>query len=109
MTERLAAEGLLSDERFAEVLVRSRRERGYGPLRIAKELKEKGLTQEAIERWVDPRSRNWVAQASRVRRRRFGARPPKDCAERAKQARFLQYRGFTFEQIQRALKEGTED
>jgi regulatory protein len=106
---RLAAEGLLSDERYAEVIVRSRRERGHGPLRIAKELQEKGLTQEAIERWVDPRSRDWIAQARRARRRRFGTRPPKDYAERAKQARFLQYRGFTFEQIQRALKEGEED
>ncbi|BAU48015.1 RecX family transcriptional regulator [Sulfurifustis variabilis] len=109
MAARLAEEGLLSDERFAEILVRSRRERGHGPLRIAKELEEKGLTQDAIERWVDPRSRDWVAQASRVRRRKFGARPPKDYAERARQARFLQYRGFTFDQIKRALKEAGED
>lgn len=109
MAERLAAEGLLSDERFAEILVRSRRERGHGPLRITKELEEKGLAQDAIERWVDPRSRDWIAQASRVRRRKFGARPPKDYAERAKQARFLQYRGFTFEQIKRALSKGSED
>lgn len=67
------------------------------------------MPQEAIERWVDPRSRDWFAQAGRVRQRRFGARPPRDYAERAKQARFLQYRGFTFEQIQRALGKGSED
>ena len=99
----LAAEDYLSDERLAEVVVRSRQRRGYGPMRIRKELQQKGLADEAIERWSDVGSRDWLAEAERVRQKRFGGHPPSSFAERARQARFLQQRGFTYEQIQQAL------
>lgn len=105
----MVAQGLLSDERFAEVLVRSRRQRGYGPVRIRKELVEKGLAPEAIERWVDIHSDDWIAELQRVRRKKFGARAPKSFAERARQARFLQYRGFTYEQIQQVFSSRAAD
>jgi len=104
----LAAENYLSDERLAEVVARSRRRRGYGPMRIRKELERKGLD-EAIERWSDARSKEWLAELERVRRRKFGARPPSSFAERAKQARFLQQRGFTYDQIQQALSSPVAD
>ncbi|HEX9813092.1 MAG TPA: regulatory protein RecX [Burkholderiales bacterium] len=105
----LAAENYLSDERLAEVVARSRRRRGYGPMRIRKELERKGLADEAIERWSDARSKEWLAELERVRRRKFGARPPSSFAERAKQARFLQQRGFTYDQIQQALSSPVAD
>ncbi|MBI3897170.1 MAG: regulatory protein RecX [Gammaproteobacteria bacterium] len=99
----LAAQHLLSDERFAEVLVRSRRNRGYGPVRIRKELEQRGLAVEAIEQWLDIHNDEWLAELKQLWRKKFGGRVPRDYAERAKQARFLQYRGFTFDQIQRVL------
>jgi len=105
----LAAQGTLSDERFAESLVRTRRRRGYGPVRIGKELEAKGLSDEAIARWVDARSRDWFAELERVRRKKFGSRAPRSLEERARQARFLQYRGFTFEQIRQALNSPAAD
>jgi regulatory protein len=105
----LAAEDYLSDERLAEVVARSRRRRGYGPMRIRKELEQKGLADEAIERWSDPRSKDWLAEIERVRHRKFGGRRPGDFAERAKQVRFLQQRGFTFEQIRQALNSPAAD
>lgn len=105
----LATQGVLSDERFAETLVRSRRRRGYGPARIRKELAEKGLADEAIGRWVDMRSPDWLAELERVRCRKFGSRRPQTYEERARQARFLQHRGFTFEQIQQTLNSGAAD
>jgi regulatory protein len=43
-----------------------------------------------------------------VRRRKFGSSPPQSLAERAKQARFLQYRGFTSDQIRAALNSDVE-
>jgi len=85
-------------------VARSRRRRGYGPMRIRQELERKGLIGEAVERWTDARSTDWLAEIERVRERKFGSRPPASFAERAKQARFLQQRGFTYEQIERALK-----
>jgi len=103
VVEQLAGERIISDERFMESLIRVRRTRGYGPLRIQKELQDKGVTAEAIDRWLDVTGREWLEDIKRVQRKKFGSRIPKDYAERARQARFLQYRGFTYDQIQQAL------
>lgn len=105
----LATQGLLSDERFAESVVRSRRRRGYGPMRIRKELEDKGLTADAVARSVDVRNADWIAEIARVRRKKFGDPVPRSFEERAKQARFLQYRGFTSDQIQQVLNARLEE
>ena len=99
----LAAEGLVSDERFIEALLHVRRVRGYGPLYIRRELEEKGIDRSTIERWLDVGSRDWVEDVKRVNKKKFGGKQPTSLAERAKQTRFLQYRGFTHEQIRQAL------
>jgi regulatory protein len=109
VTSALIAQGVLSDERFAETLVRSRRRRGYGPVRIRKELSDKGLAAEAVDRSVDIRNGDWIDEIERVRRKKFGDQPPRRFEERAKQARFLQYRGFTYEQIQLVLRLRSHD
>lgn len=107
--KRLETERLVSDDRFMESLIQVRRNRGYGPLRIQKELQEKGVTAEAIERWLDVSGREWLEDIRRVQRKKFGARLPKSYTERARQARFLQYRGFTYDQIQQALNPHGQD
>jgi regulatory protein len=106
---RLEQERLVSDDRFMESLIRARRSRGYGPLRIQKELQDKGVTAEAIERWLDVSGREWLEDIRRVQRKKFGARLPKSYPERARQARFLQYRGFTYDQIQKVLNPHGQD
>lgn len=105
----LVAERLVSDARFAESLVRVRRERGYGPVRIQKELQDKGVAEDDVDMAVDVRAPQWEKEIERVRRKRFGAALPKSYEERAKQARFLQYRGFTFDQIHRVLESRDSD
>ena len=105
----LAAEGSVSDERFIEALLHVRRARGYGPLYIRRELEEKGIDRPSIERWLDADSRDWLVDARRVSKKKFGGKQPASLAERAKQTRFLQYRGFTHEQIRRALGSGGVD
>lgn len=105
----LITEDYLSDERLAEAVARSRRRRGYGPMRIRKELEQKGVADETIGLWSDGASDIWQAEAERVRRRKFGERMPQNFEERAKQARFLQQRGFTYDQIQRALNSSATD
>jgi len=109
LVQQLEAERLLSDDRFMESLIRVRRSRGYGPLRIQKELQEKGVAPEAIEQWLDVTGREWLEDIRRVQRKKFGARLPKSFAERARQARFLQYRGFTYDQIQQVLNPHGQD
>ena len=97
----LQAQRLLSDERFTEALIRARRARGLGPVRIQQELQEKGIGDELIEAKLDFSSDAWMDELDRVRRKKFGDSLPGGNATRAKQTRFLQYRGFTLEQIQR--------
>src|SRR3970040_1698316 len=71
--KKLAGERLLSDDRFMESLIQARRNRGYGPLRIQKELQEKGVAPEAIANWLDATSREWVDDIRRVQHKKFGA------------------------------------
>jgi regulatory protein len=98
----LKQENLQSDERFAEVYVRSRMERGDGPLKIRSELAGKGVSDELIERFADPADGKWAAVLRGVWTRRFGSAPA-DYAEWARQARFLRSRGFTVEQINKVV------
>jgi regulatory protein len=109
ITGELAAAGYLSDERLAEAVARGRRRRGYGPLRIRKDLEQKGLANETIAHWADAGTEDWLAELDRVRRKKFGDDVPRNFSERAKQARFLQQRGFTFDQIQQALNSRAAD
>lgn len=99
----LSRQQLVSDRRYTEALLAARRQRGYGPLHIRRELEEKGIDAELISAYVAIQDEAWLMQVEAVRRKKFGAELPAQPAERQKQWRFLQYRGFTSEQIQRVL------
>jgi len=107
--EHLAQQKLQSDERFTEDFIHSRVLRGQGPIRIQLELHERGASDELIEQYLDPSDPDWHSRVDEVRRKRFGTAMPEDYQTRAKQARFLQYRGFTSEQIRRALGQSDFD
>ena len=104
----LVHEGFLREERYAEQFVHQHSRRGRGPTRIRMELREKGVDGETIDHALETAETDWVAAAREARRRKFGAAPPADFHERAKQARFLQYRGFSSEQIRAALGPGED-
>ncbi|MGH8180367.1 MAG: regulatory protein RecX [Steroidobacteraceae bacterium] len=97
----LADERLLDDTRYAERYVASRAERGQGPVRIAAELASLGAQRELIDAALAS-GPDWRAAAGNARRRKFGAAPPASWAEKARQARFLQYRGFSADHIRAA-------
>lgn len=90
---------LQSDERFAESYIHARANRGYGSIRIANELKERGVSSDIITYSLQQADIDWFTLAAEVRCKRFGEQDPEDFKSRAKQQRFLQYRGFTHEQI----------
>lgn len=91
--------GLQSDERFAESYVRSRINRGYGKTRIRMELQERGVADELIRDSLQQAEIDWFALAAEVRSKRFGEQNPEDFKSRAKQQRFLEYRGFSHDEI----------
>lgn len=105
---RLAAEGLQSDARFVEAFVQSRVNQGKGPERIRAELRDKRLDDGAIEQGLAEAGVDWRRLAAEVRAKKFGRRLPADFAGRARQMRFLQYRGFEAEQIQAVVSEAVE-
>lgn len=108
MLDDLGRRGLQSDARFAEQYVASRAARGYGPVRIRSELRERGLAEPLIEEHLDERDPAWRERLDAVARKRFGARVAADYAERARRARFLEYRGFGADLIRRALFGGDD-
>ncbi|KPJ90268.1 MAG: hypothetical protein AMJ53_14185 [Gammaproteobacteria bacterium SG8_11] len=104
LLEKLVQENLLSDQRFTESYVNFRSKKGFGPLRIAQELKEKGISSALLQKYLDDGA-YWLDMAKEVREKRFGADLPKDYKDKAKQMRFLQYRGFGHEQIRHLFDE----
>lgn len=105
---KLQVKQLVSDDRYAATLVHHQAKRGRGPVRIRSQLRQQGLKDEVIEDNFDSATTDWARLATEVRRRKFGNSLPKTAAERAKQARFLQYRGFNADQIRAALKSGAD-
>ena len=101
--DRLQSEGLLSDERFVESFVNYRTHSGKGPLRIKNELQQKGVSQSLIDAYLDVSDQHWSEQAALVLAKKFGNSKAATPAEKAKRARFLQYRGFTSEQVFRLI------
>ena len=108
VVEQLAAERLQNEGRFVEQFVTQHAGRGHGPIRIRMELRERGVADAASEDALAASGVDWSAIARQVRQRRFGGPPPRDFRQRAKQARFLQYRGFSADQIRAALGPGAD-
>ena len=102
----LADEGLQSDERFAEVFVRSRIARGQGPIKIRAGLGERGIDAEqarlALDGIQSGESVDWFELASDTLAKRFSG-PGEGPRERARRERFLAGRGFDFDQVRHAL------
>ena len=98
----LTAERALDDARFAENYVAYHASRGQGPVRIAAALQGLGLPAPLIDAALAA-GRDWSALARAARVRRFGSREPRTWPQKARQARFLQYRGFSSDHIRFAL------
>jgi regulatory protein len=100
---RLAAQGALDEARLAETYIAERAGKGFGPLRIRAELREKGLTDATIAHVLDTRDDEWPARLEQAHTRRFGQTPPTDQADYGRRGRFLEQRGFPTELIRRHL------
>jgi regulatory protein len=100
--DKLEADGLLDEARFVEAFTRLRVRRGSGSIKIRHELKARGIMDEMIETALLDYQSQWLGLAQREQVKRFGSLPA-DFKERARQARFLQNRGFDFEIIREVL------
>jgi regulatory protein len=100
----LQDDNLQSDERFTESYVNHRFNAGVGPLKIRHELRQRGVSDALVDEFLEPLSDQWDEVMTRQRARKYGAELPNDYAERMKQARFLQNRGFSPESVMRLFR-----
>jgi regulatory protein len=96
------ARGYLNDTRYAEKFVNFAAHRGHGPRRIVQDLRDSGVGAEDIAAALAS-GPEWRALCEDLRRRRFGEAAPKSWAEKGRQARFLQYRGFSSDHMRLGL------
>lgn len=102
----LAESGYLNEHRFVERYIESRREKGFGPDRIAQELSgNKGVPQEVVANLIDFTDNAWFAAARQVWKKHFKNKLPSDFEMKVKQMNFLKYRGFTHEQIESVFED----
>ncbi len=107
--EQLLEGKLLDESRFTESFIRSRINKGSGPVKIRHELKSRGISSDLASDFLDNveiyTDEFWKEHIEAVRSKRFGAQYPTDYKEQSKQSRFLYQRGFSGELIQRLFNE----
>lgn len=95
--EKFVSEGLVSDQRFADSLVRTRVSRGQGPLLVRAELQRRGVAGEISNEVMAGFEWRDIGQSAKIKR--FGEGDPQDGREFDRQARFLAGRGFPIDII----------
>lgn len=97
----------LDDARYAAMMLRNGIAKGWGVMRIRQEMKMKGVHDAIVSQMMEEDETDWYEHAREVARRKFGNSEMDTPKEKARRFRFMQYRGFDFEQIKYAL--GAED
>lgn len=107
LVEEFAAANYQSDQRVAEMTLRSQMQRGKGPQRIKQSLKSKALDQAYIQDELE--QIDWLAQAYQLKVKKYGTEVATDPKIKAKQARFLLYRGFQMDVVMKAIRQKAND
>ena len=99
----------LNETRMMTVFIRSRANRGYGPVRVMQELRLKGLASEQIRLALEASQLDWFAIAKSQAARKVTDVASLDRIARGRLMAFLQRRGFTAEQARYALTPSDEE
>ena len=106
LVDELSRENYQSDQRVAEMLVRSQIRKGKGPNRIKLALRAKSIDSELAKH--DMNEIDWYEEAYQLKVKKYGTEVSKDPKIKAKQIRFLQYRGFEMDAIMKAISRREE-
>ena len=101
LVEELSNNNYQSDQRVAEIVLSSQKRKGKGPQRIKLALKNKKINSELIQEEL--KEIDWAEQAYQLKIKKFGTTVERDPKLKAKQIRFLQYRGFDMDAIMKAI------
>ena len=94
-----------SDQRFSGSFLRSRIYRGLGPMRVQRELQEKGIDQDLIAQALEEESPDWFELAVESGRNKAQRLDLSDFKQKQKFYRYLSYRGFAMAEIQYAVEQ----
>ena len=89
----------LNDERFAEIFGRSRAKKGFGPNKIAMELKQKGISSSLIQKSLCQDELDFDEVVKGIYFKKFKGLKIKDFKDKAKRQNYLYQRGFSMELI----------
>lgn len=101
----LVDESLVSDHRFCESMIRSRVNRGNGPVKVSYELRSKGVADEIIDHVMTDLSPDWRQALFDLIKKKYAGSLSGTPVERAKKVRFLSSRGFPQELIYSVMRE----
>lgn len=123
-----AEKGYQSDERCAYMLIREAIRKGRGKRHILESFREHGISlPDSLDELIakadidslkdgtvlddaaDDAEIDWLKLAVEARSKKYGDTPPKDPKDKARQLRFLQYRGFDMDVCFDALKFSLQD
>lgn len=102
--DELTEQNWQNDDRYAECYVRERIARGYGPIRIAYELQQRGISDADLDDQAESHG-GWHNLALDLYSRKYDEEKSLTPNEWAKRSRFLQQRGFSGETIKRVFAE----
>lgn len=95
----LVQEDYLNELRYTDSVYRTRKNKGYGKLYIENELSQKGIKQSMIAEVADDLDIDWYQHAESVYQKRYKDIEIIDQKDKAKRIRFMQYRGFSSDEI----------
>ena len=107
LVDELATENYQSDQRVAEMMLSSQKRKGKGPNRIKLALKSKKIDSSLIQEEL--KETDWNEQAYQLKVKKFGLTVEKEAKLKAKQIRFLMYRGFEMDAIIKAITRKEDD
>ena len=107
LVEELSAQNYQSDQRVAEIMLSSQKRKGKGPNRIKMSLKTKKIDTGLI--LEELKETDWVEQAYQLKIKKYGTEIATDPKLKAKQIRFLMYRGFEMGAIMKAINRRVDD
>lgn len=99
VVRQLSEDNLVSDSRFAEMYIRSRIGRQFGPVKIKNDLRERGVSEDKIRFALNEANQNWLQLIQELSDKKYGKTLPSEAKETAKRMRFFQSRGFDTECI----------
>jgi regulatory protein len=102
--EQLVVEGLINEARYAEIYASSRADKGYGPLRIQQELRERRIDEEIISSTLSKLDDFWMSNLANLHRKRWSSTKLESAGDEVRRIRFLRQRGFTLEQIKQLFR-----